>query len=279
MKSLLAAASHASTVAGSAAHASLICDAPVQLTGKVGTNPVISSVVWHDGPTWHVIHTLRDGRLIDRSTQYGMSDDSVPQSHYGWRGWSTKNPHLWMTGAVFVSSGAATYEETLHDNRSGDVVVMRSDTPCHQSAAGAPPPVIASAPTPAYAPSPAGMHLPLTFARSGAYVAVSIGTTAAIMLVDTGATGMTVSESIANQLLASGQATSAPSETVTLAGGVKQEFRQVDINSVTVAGHVVNNVHAGVVPDGSDMLLGLGVLAKVSNKFAINVANSTLDLD
>jgi hypothetical protein len=33
------------------------------------------------------------------------------------------------------------------------------------------------------------------------------------------------------------------------------------------------------VPDGSDMLLGLGVLAKVSGKFAINVANSTLDFD
>ena len=42
---------------------------------------------------------------------------------------------------------------------------------------------------------------------------------------------------------------------------------------------MVPNVHAGVVPDGSDMLLGLGVLAKVSGKFAINVANATLDFD
>jgi predicted aspartyl protease len=99
------------------------------------------------------------------------------------------------------------------------------------------------------------------------------------MLVDTGATGMTVSESIADSLIANGQATEAAAEMVGLAGGVKREFRQVDISSVTVGGHVVTNVHAGVVPDGSDMLLGLGVLAKVSGKFAINVANSTLDFD
>lgn len=142
-------------------------------------------------------------------------------------------------------------------------------------------PVVASAPV--YSPptytTPATNRMPITFAHAGAYVAVSIGTMPETMLVDTGATGMTVTESVANQLIASGQATEQQAETATLAGGVKHEFRQVDINSVTVAGHVVNNVHAGVVPDGSDMLLGLGVLAKVSNKFAINVANSTLDLD
>ena len=40
---------------------------------------------------------------------------------------------------------------------------------------------------------------------------------------------------------------------------------------------MVRNVHAGVVPDGADMLLGLRVLAEVSPKFAINVATSTLD--
>jgi hypothetical protein len=128
-------------------------------------------------------------------------------------------------------------------------------------------------------PAPAANHLPLLLTQNGAYVAVSIGTTAANMLVDTGATGMTVSESVANELIANGQATSAPSETMVLAGGAKQEFRVLNISSVTVGGHVVRNVHAGVTPDGADMLLGLGVLAQVAPKFAINVANSTLDFD
>jgi hypothetical protein len=281
MKPLLAATllATAPLAAASAAHATLICDAPVQFSGKTGTNPVISSVVWHDGPTWNVVHTLRDGTRIDRSTQYNMVD-ATPTGHLGWHGWSTKNPHLWMGGEVFViDASRATYDEWLHDNTNGgDVVVMHSETACHTSTPRPEPTVVASAPAPTYT-SPVSMRLPITFGNSGAYIAVSIGTTAATMLVDTGATGMTVSESIANQLIASGQATSAPAETVGLAGGVKQEFRQVNISSVTVGGHVVTNVHARVVPDGADMLLGLGVLAKVSGKFAINVANSTLDFD
>jgi hypothetical protein len=60
---------------------------------------------------------------------------------------------------------------------------------------------------------------------------------------------------------------------------IKQAFRQVNISSVTVGGHVVNNVHAGVTPDGSDMLLGLSVLAQVAPKFAINIAANTLDFE
>jgi hypothetical protein len=38
----------------------------------------------------------------------------------------------------------------------------------------------------------------------------------------------------------------------------------VTISSVTIGGHVVRNVRAGVVRDGADMLLGLGVLVQVS---------------
>ena len=119
--------------------------------------------------------------------------------------------------------------------------------------------------------------MPITFSKGGAYVAVSIGTMPATMLVDTGATGMTVSETIANWLVANGQATNGSTDHATLAGGVQKDFRGIDIGSVSVGGHVVRNVHAGVVPDGADMLLGLGVLAEVSPKFAINVATSTLD--
>ena len=162
---------------------------------------------------------------------------------------------------------------------SNGQTIMVSDAACtfdSPPTGGARPPVLATNAPPA---SSASLRLPIMFGSSGAYVAVSIGTIAANMLVDTGAIGMTVSASIANQLIANGQATERPAEIVGLAGGVKQEFRQVDISSVTVGGHVVPNVHAGVMPDGSDMLLGLGVLAQVSGKFAINVPNATLDFD
>jgi predicted aspartyl protease len=50
-------------------------------------------------------------------------------------------------------------------------------------------------------------------------------------------------------------------------------------SSCRVASRTIQNVHGHVAPDGSDMLLGITVLARLSPKFAINTAASTLDLD
>ena len=154
----------------------------------------------------------------------------------------------------------------------------KTSHPCRD---GAPSETItAPAPKPSYAAAPAAMdRVPITFGKGGAYVAVSIGTMAVTMLVDTGATGMTVSEAVAAWLVANGQATNRSTDHATLAGGVQKDFKGIDIGSVSVGGHVVRHVHAGVVPDGADMLLGLGLLAQVSPKFAINVATSTLDFE
>ena len=283
MKSLLAAAllcGVALPAYAANAYYSETCGSSVLTVGTYSRDRDISVHAVYDHGYWRVIHTLSNGHVYDRGVQYAVSDATTVGAdgliYTKWSGVLNRNPAITMVGQLGMVNGRPVYDEWLMKN---GVVEMHSTAACSfDNAPAAPPPVVASAPAPTYA-APATNRLPITFARSGAYVAVSIGTMPETMLVDTGATGMTVSASIADQLIASGQATEAQAETVTLAGGVKQEFRQVDINSVTVAGHVVNNVHAGVVPDGSDMLLGLGVLAKVSNKFAINVANSTLDLD
>jgi hypothetical protein len=119
---------------GSEANATILCGPPHQTLGKVGTNPVISTVVWHSGPNWNVIYRLKDGRPIDRSTQYTMTDDSSSDGARGWHGWSKTNPHLWMTGVVVAhGDDDATYTETLHDDHLGDIVVMHSDTECHKT--------------------------------------------------------------------------------------------------------------------------------------------------
>ena len=259
------------------------CGSSVLQVGTYSRDRDVSVNVVYDHGYWRVLHTLSNGHVYDRSAQYSIKDATLVGSdnlvYIQWDGVLNRNPDITMIGKLVMENGSPHYTETMRKNSQ---FIMASDAACafDNAPAAAPPQVVATnaAPAPTYT-SPASMRLPIMFGNSGAYVAVSIGTIAANMLVDTGATGMTVSASIADQLIASGQATSAPSETVTLAGGVKQEFRQVNISSVTVGGHVVNNVHAGVTPDGSDMLLGLSVLAKVSGKFAINVANSTLDFD
>ena len=283
MKSLLAAAllcgvalpAHAAN-----AYYSETCGSSVLTVGTYSRDRDVSVHAVYDHGYWRVLHTLSNGNVYDRGVQYAIQDATTVGAdglvYTRWTGVLRRNPAISMEGSLFADSNGLHYGEIMS---KGGSVIMKSEATCaFDNAPAAPPPVVASAPAPTYA-APATNRLPITFAHAGAYVAVSIGTMPETMLVDTGATGMTVSASIADQLIASGQATEAQAETVTLAGGVKQAFRQVDINSVTVARHVVNNVHAGVTPDGSDMLLGLSVLAKVSNKFAINVANSTLDLD
>jgi predicted aspartyl protease len=260
------------------AHATYICRNPTVTLGN-RTNPVVSTTVNRDG-TWSVIHTLADGRTIDRSMQYNKVDTSGPS--FSWSGWSVKNRDQWMNGELVLQAGGqGVYSETLHNAKQG-AILMHSEATCARYDTSAP--VVASTPAPAVAPivpaptSSAIDKVPITFSKGGAYVAVSIGTMPATMLVDTGATGMTVSETIADWLVANGQATNGSIDHVTLAGGVQKDFRGIDIGSVTVGDHVVRNVHAGVVPDGADMLLGLGVLAQVSPKFTINVATSTLDI-
>jgi hypothetical protein len=90
---------------------------------------------------------------------------------------------------------------------------------------------------------------------------------------------MTVTESIADKLLATGQATRIGDSDTTLADGTHRKVRTISINTVTIGGHGISNVPAMVNPDGAIMLLGFAVLNKVSDRFAINTAKSTLDFD
>jgi clan AA aspartic protease (TIGR02281 family) len=95
------------------------------------------------------------------------------------------------------------------------------------------------------------------------------------MLVDTGSTGLTVNESLAQRLLARGLAHEGPQGIAMLADGSQREFQSVIIDTVTIGSHVLHDVHAGVSPDGSDMLLGLSVLNKIG-RFTIDGANHKL---
>lgn len=118
--------------------------------------------------------------------------------------------------------------------------------------------------------------VPVTFDNQGANVAVSLGSMPVTMVVDTGAIGMTVTETVANWLISNGHATNGASDKHTLAGGEEKEFKSVDIDTLNIAGHELHKVHAGVVPDGAGMLLGLPILAQLTNKIAIDFTNAKL---
>jgi clan AA aspartic protease (TIGR02281 family) len=99
------------------------------------------------------------------------------------------------------------------------------------------------------------------------------------MLVDTGATDMTVTNNVAEQLLDSEQATLGPSGEVTLADGSIHASGNIYIKTVTIAGHELHNVIAGIVPDNADMLLGFSVLNQVSGRFVIDTTRSELTFE
>jgi clan AA aspartic protease (TIGR02281 family) len=122
-------------------------------------------------------------------------------------------------------------------------------------------------------------HVPITITDRSARVLVSVGLTAITMLIDTGATSMALTQSVADRLVSSGQATEGPPTVVTYADGRKIDGRSVNVATVTIGGHVLHNVHAGVENDGAEPLLGFDVLSHITGKFAINTTTSTLDLD
>ena len=122
-------------------------------------------------------------------------------------------------------------------------------------------------------------HVPITINDRRARVPVSVGGMAITMLIDTGATSMVLTQSVADRLVSSEQATEGPPTVVTYADGRTANGRSIDVATVTIGGHVLHHVHAGVENDGAEPLLGFDALSHITGKFAINTNTSTLDLE
>ena len=258
-------------------HATIVCGPAYQTIGKSGTNPVVSTVVWHDGPEWHVVHTLRDGTQVSRENQYTMTDDSNGSTR-GWHGWSIKNHDLWMTGEVFAfPNGYARYVETLHDAGHGDVVRVLSETECHRpNSEPMPAPVVPDNP-PVVAQNPGSVPLYSDDNGHSQRLMVTLGSETVNMLLDTGASELSVTQSVAYTLVSNGEAIWGPSVEVTLADGSSHMERVILIGRVMLGGLTITRVPASVASEGGMMLLGMGVLRRFG-RFTIDVANSQLIL-
>ena len=80
----------------------------------------------------------------------------------------------------------------------------------------------------ASAPTASGFTVPIVQNGTRAYVAVEMGNIQpAQMLIDTGCTSMSVSEAIANDLLAHGEADALPDHQVQFADGSEHAVRQL----------------------------------------------------
>jgi clan AA aspartic protease (TIGR02281 family) len=107
------------------------------------------------------------------------------------------------------------------------------------------------------------------------YAYIDIGQWPQRVLIDTGATDLTVTESLAARLLERGVAHEGPGGTVTLADGSIHHERNIIIDDVSIGSHILHNVIAGVTSDDGDMLLGLPLLNTIG-RFTIDTANRRL---
>ena len=131
--------------------------------------------------------------------------------------------------------------------------------------------------TPAYTPAPVvdPNAVPIFTDGTRAHVSAMIGSISATMLIDTGASVASVNASVAQALLASGEAIEAGQGEVGLAGGHTETEDCIIIRQIALGTHVATNVRAVINPNDDDMLLSLPALNQMG-KFTIDTANSQL---
>jgi gag-polyprotein putative aspartyl protease len=157
-------------------------------------------------------------------------------------------------------------------------VFSRYIAPAPQTYAPAPAyvPSVYVAPAPAYVPPSLPPYLQLIDGGNTLYAPIMLGDIPINAMVDTGATHLSITESLADQLLQTGQAAPGPDATVAIADGSESIERTVIIYRVTVAGRVIHNVRAGAASNGSPLLLGLSVLSSASARVILDIADKRL---
>jgi clan AA aspartic protease (TIGR02281 family) len=175
------------------------------------------------------------------------------------------------------------YSETLFDKGHGGAVVMHSDATCVADHPTAPvaqpaPVVIQSAPPqPVVAVQSAVIALISSDGGFSETVPVGLGGQTVMMTIDTGAMIGMVPKSVADALIASGNAVEEQAGTSILADGQKVPERRITIKQISLGSQVVNNVLTGVGPDNGTALLGMNVLKKFG-RFTIDTATDHLIL-
>ena len=107
-------------------------------------------------------------------------------------------------------------------------------------------------------------------------VTLGIGTPET-MLIDTGATIVSLPQDIADQLISIGDAVVITEGRFTTADGTTSTQNIIDIGRFTIGGRTIYHVKAGVGPIGSMMLLGTNVLNRFG-KYTVDPTNNQLIL-
>jgi clan AA aspartic protease (TIGR02281 family) len=130
-------------------------------------------------------------------------------------------------------------------------------------------------PSPALERSPGRDSVPIIANGQMALINVGLGSRRMPMLIDTGATGVSVPQDVAAALLAGGEAVLSHQAPVTIADGSVHQQWVIIIRQLTIGPHVLRGVKASVAPIGAQPLLGFPILNRVG-RFTIDTVRGEL---
>jgi clan AA aspartic protease (TIGR02281 family) len=110
------------------------------------------------------------------------------------------------------------------------------------------------------------------------WVDVQLGSLSQRMLIDTGATSISIQKSVANDLLRRGEASLDDPGQVMIADGSTHAVSLIQIDTVRLGNKVLHEVIAGVSPEQASPLLGFPVLNQ-AGRFTIDTKNRQLIFD
>jgi gag-polyprotein putative aspartyl protease len=132
------------------------------------------------------------------------------------------------------------------------------------AAQAAPAQATPAAPTPAVPPpKPSGDAVPLIPINNALYLHVAIDGHDELMQLDTGANISTIKESLADSLVAAGEAIDMGAGEYVMANGTKSTNRTVIVKRLQLGSHRKGDVTMAVVPNDGMQLLGLSVLNSI----------------
>jgi hypothetical protein len=130
---------------------------------------------------------------------------------------------------------------------------------------------------PAVPVATAGLVVPIVVNPAGQALSVALGSIPIIMVLDTGASLVSIDSVLADKLVARGEAVEGVAETSTLADGRVQNNRTITINQLTMGGRAIYGVKAFVGGPNAMPLLGTNVLNRFG-KFSVDTVGRQLVL-
>jgi clan AA aspartic protease (TIGR02281 family) len=162
--------------------------------------------------------------------------------------------------------------------REGDTQFCFAQEPTTRSGIPAKTPAPRPSPRPPSQTDDGTVPIYLNDGGRSVWVDVQLGSLTQRMLIDTGATSISVPNSVANELLRHGEATLDDPGQVTIANGSTYAVSLIRIDTVRVGNRVLHDVIAGVSPEQASPLLGFPVLNQ-AGRFTIDTKSRQLIFD